>query len=225
MMLRWLSFLIVVALAFDAGNVLADENWTRFRGPNGTGVGIAGALPTTWGEDDYAWKVSLPGEGHAAPVIFGDELFITSATDEGRLRHLFCLNAHTGEEIWCRSIAMNSNHKHQKNSFASSTPTTDGELVYVAFADNEKFFLSAYDFAGELIWRRRLEGYGSSDGLGASPIIVDNLLIMAGDQEGPSWIRAFEKETGATAWSVPRDILRTSYTTPILIEPEPGDRR
>ncbi len=221
----WIARCLVITYVVIGHSTASAENWTRFRGPNGTGAGDAKKLPATWEEGDYSWKIEIPGVGHAAPVVFGDYMFVTSATDEGRLRHLFCLNPHTGDELWCRSIGMNSNHKHNKNSYASSTPTTDGSMVYVAFADNETFFLSAYDFSGGLVWRRRLEGYGSSHGLGASPILVDDLLIMPGDQEGPSWIRAFDKRTGKTVWSVPREIQRTSYTTPILIEPEGGPRQ
>lgn len=212
---RFLCTSTTVLALLSMGNA---DDWLRFRGPNGTGRGEAPGLPTQWTEDDYAWRVEIPGIGHAAPIISGNRLFVTSATEEGRLRHLYCLNAETGEEIWCQSLAMNTNRKHDKNSFASSTPTTDGQYVYAAFADSERFYLSAYDFDGSLIWRRRFQGYGSSHGLGASPIVVGDLLIMTGDQEGPSWLRALDKKTGDTVWSVSREFRRTSYATPLVLE-------
>lgn len=196
------------------------DDWRQFRGPGGAGIAKAEGLPTKWGLDDYAWVIELPGIGHAAPIITGQRLFVTSATEEGRLRHLFCLDADSGKELWCRSLGMNTNRKHKKNSFASSTPVTDGQAVFAAFADQEQFFLSAYDLDGQLLWQRRLEGYGSAHGLGASPIIVDGLVIMTGDQEGPSWVRAFDKKTGKTVWSIAREFRRTSYATPLVIQSE-----
>ena len=113
----------------DAGN------WPRFRGNNGSGLSPDRGIPTSWSPGDYAWNIRLPGVGHAAPIVWDDKLFVTSAIDEGAIRYLFCLDARTGKENWSRMTGLNRSHKHNKNSWASSTPTTDGKRVYVCFAD------------------------------------------------------------------------------------------
>ena len=148
--LFWACCLVVAA-----GNPVCAQNWDRFRGENGVGVSTQKGIPVTWKADDYSWRIKLPGIGHAAPIIHGNKLFTTSASDGGLLRHLFCLDASTGAQIWVRTVGMSVNGKHQKNSFASSTPATDGERVYVGFADEENFLFSAYDYSGNLVWRTR----------------------------------------------------------------------
>ncbi|MFP6768959.1 MAG: hypothetical protein VB859_12360, partial [Planctomycetaceae bacterium] len=97
------------------------ENWTRFRGFNGTGVSPLRGIPTTWSPGDYNFNVRLPGEGHGAAVIHGQKLFITSAVNKGAIRYLFCLNADSGEIHWSRPLGMNQSRKHLRNSWASST--------------------------------------------------------------------------------------------------------
>ena len=194
------------------------QNWSRFRGDNGTGISDHKGFPTTWSPNVYVWNRELPGAGHAAPVIWDDSLFVTSAIDEGTIRVLMCLDAVTGDERWSRQIGMNRSDKHLKSSWASSTPTTDGEKVYVTFADKEQYMVAAYDFDGELVWRRCIGPFESQHGLGVSPILFEDMLIVPNDQDGPSAIVALNKNTGTTIWSVLRSIRRASYCTPMILQ-------
>jgi outer membrane protein assembly factor BamB len=197
------------------------ENWPRFLGADGTGIAPEQGIPVAWTASEYDWVVDLPGEGHGAPVIWGDQVFITSATDAGRLRSLYCLHAETGKTLWSRTIGMGTNRKHAKNSYASSTPAVDGERVYVAFADQERYGLAAYTLAGDLVWRTWFGPFVSQHGLGASPIVYEDLVIMPNEQDGPSAIVALDRETGRLVWSTLREFREASYATPLIIEP-PG---
>ena len=195
------------------------ENWPQFRGADGTGISAEKGIPTTWSQGDYVWDVAIDGIGHASPVVWGKDVFVTSADDNGAIRRLICLDAQTGKQRWSRMIGMNRFVPgNQKSSNASSTPATDGERVYVLFADKENYLAAAYDLAGELLWRRSLGGFESQHGLGVSPIVVDDMLIVCNDQDGPSSIFALDKKTGATRWVTPRSFRgqSTSYSTPLV---------
>ena len=204
------------------------ENWTRFRGDNGSGISTQKGIPETWSPADYDWNIELPGVGHAPPAIWGDKLFVTSALGTGakggKFRYLYCLDAKTGKQIWARMIGLNESHRHLKSSWASSTPAVDGERVYVAFADQEQFLLAAYDFDGTLIWRRILGPFESQHGLGVSPIVFEELVIIPNEQDGPSSIIAVDRRTGKTVWSALRktQIQGTSYATPIIVKSKDG---
>lgn len=208
------GFLVLFAAA-DVGNA---QNWARFRGDNGVGVSTQKGIPVEWSPGDYAWNIELPGEGHSAPVIWGDKLFVTSAVDKGAVRYLFCLNAKTGEKIWSRSVGFNRSRKHKESSWASATPTVDADRVYVALADKENYTLAAYDFAGDLAWRRNLGKFESQHGQGVSPILFENMIIIPNLQMGPSSIVAFDKRTGKTIWSSVFKFIKTSYSTPIVVK-------
>ncbi len=214
--LGWLLSLLLVTLV--ANQAVHAENWPRFRGPNGTGVSEQKGIPVRWDKKDYAWDIELPGVGHGEPIIWDDTLFVTSAVEEGAVRYFFCIDANSGQTRWVRSIGMNRSHKHAKNSWASTTPTTDGELVYVSFADEERYVVTAYDYSGEVVWRRILGSFESQHGLGVSPILFEDLLIVPNDQKGPSSIVALDKRTGRTVWSTLRAIRRTSYATPCVVQ-------
>lgn len=223
--LRDASLLLVCTLAsaLFTNQTATAENWARFRGDNGSGKSELKGVPTTWSPGDFAWNVELPGVGHAAPIVWGKKLFTTSAIDEGAERLLLCLDADDGKTLWSRRIAMNRSRKHAKSSWASSTPCTDGETVYVAFADKENNLLAAYDMDGELRWRRNLGDYESQHGLGVSPILFKDMVILANDQRGPSSIIAVDKHTGRTRWSVLRKFREAAYSTPIIITPKGRD--
>jgi outer membrane protein assembly factor BamB len=207
----------VLGLFGSCHSAVAQESWTRFRGANGDGISVQKGIPTTWSPGDYAWNIELPGVGHASPIVWKDKLFVTSALDEGALRFLFCLNPKTGKEIWSRQVGFSKSHKHSKNSWASSTPATDGKRVYLAFSDDEHYTLSAYDFDGRLVWQRLLGGFESQHGQGVSPILFDNLVIISNLQKGPSSVIALDKKTGRTVWSSVHSFYRTSYATPIIV--------
>ena len=204
--------------ALECGLANAD-NWPHFRGADGTGVSSEKGIPTSWSQGDYAWDVAIDGIGHGSPVVWGNDVFVTSAEDGGALRRLVCLDVQTGKQRWSRIIGMNRFvPSNQKSSNASSTPAADGERVYVLFADKENYLAAAYNLEGELLWRRSLGAFESQHGVGVSPIVVGDLLIVCNDQDGPSSIFALDKKTGTTRWVTPR-LFRgqsTSYSTPLV---------
>ncbi|HUG92809.1 MAG TPA: PQQ-binding-like beta-propeller repeat protein, partial [Planctomycetaceae bacterium] len=218
----------VVVFALAAGQLPAGDNWPRFRGENGDGHSDLKGLPTSFSPGELDWNIELPGFGHGSPIVWEGTLFVTSALGEdnelqgGVVRFLHCLEARTGREKWSRIIGTSESHRHVKNSWASSTPATDGERVYVAFADLDNYWLSAYDFEGNLDWRRNLGPFESQHGMGVSPILYKDLVILPNDQDGPSSVMAFDRRTGRTAWSTLRSIERASYATPLVIEHNGG---
>ena len=216
-MLRYLACgsLLFLVLAGE----LSAQNWPGFRG-DGQAVSDLQGLPTTWSEGDYAWRVELPGEGHAAPCVWDNKVFITSAEAEGALRHVFCLDAKSGEEIWSRTIGHNPGTHSQKSSFASASPVCDGERVYVSFADSGKYGLTAYTLDGDLVWRRNVGGFESEHGHGhgASPLLWKDFIFLTNDQDGPSAMYAFDRRTGDTVWTSVRAPGDASYSTPQIID-------
>lgn len=201
------------------------ENWSRFRGDNGTGISKLKGIPTSWSDGNYDWNVELPGIGHAAPIVWGNDLFVTSAENKGVVRYFICLNASTGQTKWTKQIAMSDSHKHSKSSWASSSPVTDGKLVYVAFADREDYLVNAYTFKGDLVWRRDVGEFDSQHGLGVSLMLHDDMLIVPRDTKGPSRIMALNKHTGKTVWSTIRSYRKTSYATPIVVPDGKGNQQ
>ncbi len=133
-----LELALIAGCFFWASPATADH-WPRYRGADGLGNSTQRGLPVEWSQGDYAWVADLPGEGHSSPVIWNRHLFVTTATEAGLVRWVYCLDALTGATKWSRAAGYNTNRKHDKNSFASSSPATDGERVYVAFADQERF--------------------------------------------------------------------------------------
>ena len=136
----------------------------------------------------------------------------------GTKQTVYGFDPKTGEEKWKRETKLKKSHKHRKGSWASSTPATDGEHVYVEFADEESYMLICYDFKGNKIWERDLGSFTSQHGHGSSPMIYKNLVIATNDQQGPSSVTAFNKLNGEIVWKADRAVRRTSYATPIIVE-------
>ena len=200
--------------------VIQADNWPRFRGENGLGISDQTGIPSEWDNDDYAWVIELDKLGHSQPMVWDKALFLTTATEGGTQRFLHRLNADTGETVWTVSQEFETSHKHLKNSWASSTPATEGKRVYVIFADEQSHIVTAYSFDGEKIWSRNLGGFESQHGQGVSPVVAEGLVIVSNDQRGVSSITALDSETGEEVWSVDRPSGATSYSTPVLL---PGD--
>ncbi|MFN9038592.1 MAG: PQQ-binding-like beta-propeller repeat protein, partial [Planctomyces sp.] len=168
-----LSLLVLHLCFVQFATASAQENWPRFRGADGLGVSSQSGVPVTWDSSQPTWKVQLPNIGHSSPVIWGKHLFVTSATDGGSERFIHCCDADSGALLWSAAFKMEASRKHQKNSWASSTPATDGRIVCCLFADASRLVAKAWDFSGSDVWSVDLGSYESEHNLGVSAIIED----------------------------------------------------
>lgn len=197
-----------------------DTNWTRFRGPNGSGISSVTGLPSEWTDKDYRWTLSLPGVGHASPVVINGRVFAMCGDKATAKRTLVCVDSREGRLLWERSFESSTFQKNRDNSYASSTPAVDAQRVYVYWTTAEEVTVLAFDFSGKEVWRRNLGPYKSQHGSGASPMLVNGLVIVNNDQEGPSSLMALDAQTGSTRWEIKRRQDRAAYSTP-LIRPGP----
>jgi outer membrane protein assembly factor BamB len=200
------------------------QQWTRFRGPNGTGLSEARTVPVTWTDEDFNWRVELPGIGHSAPVIWGEKIFLTSAEEEGAKRHTICLSTKNGQIQWSREYEARQHKKHARNSFASPTCAVDADHVYAVWSDPEQYALVALDHYGTEVWRRDLGAFFSQHSCGTSPIVYENMVILGNDQDKPgeSFLIAVDRKTGEDIWRTPRESARVAYSTPCVYEPSDG---
>ena len=205
-----------------AVTVLAAEpavEWARFRGPNGSGVSEAGALPAEFGPaKNVIWKTDLP-QGYSSPIIFGNRIYLTGFRD-GRLLS-FAIDRVTGTVLWEREAPRSRSEKlDNRNHPASPSAAADGERVYFFFAD---YGLLAYDVNGRELWRQPLGPFNNVYGMGASPIVVDDVVVLTCDQSTGSFIAAFDTKTGRERWRTPRVEARSGHSTPVMYTP-PGGR-
>jgi len=224
--------LAVIALAGFALDAPAQE-WTRFRGPNGTGISHAKTIPTKPSAADINWKVELPGVGHSSPVLWGDRIFLTSTGDNAGGLNVLCLNAADGKLVWQCDFPLTPFSRHKFNSFASATPAVSDSAVYVVWNEPEHYFLTALDHNGEKLWQRDFGPFVSQHACGASPIVVGDKVILGGEQDGQkfvpgserdgkSFIVAVDAKTGATIWQIPRSSAVVAYSTPCVRESKDG---
>lgn len=210
---------LLIVLAGLIGPAASAQEWTRFRGPNGTGMSNARGIPVKWTEQDFVWRVPIDGDSHSQPVIWGDRLFLTTALEDGRQRALLCLNKTDGRELWRKTYAMPGHRPGNKNSgHANSSPVVDGERVISLFVSRENFWVRAFDLSGRELWSRDLGRFQSQHGHGASPIIHEGKVIVTNEQLGESFVIALDVRSGEPVWTAPRRTARggTAYGTPVL---------
>ncbi len=206
--------LLLATLAATA--TLAEENWPRWGGPDGSSHTAETGLPLSWTEADIAWRTSLEGFGQSMPCIWGDKIFLTTALDGGRQRVVFAIDRRTGRQLW-KHVAWSGEPEktHNMNGHASATCATNGKIVVAFFGRGG---LHAYSLDGEPLWSRDLGPFDGPWGTAASPIFYGNLVIQNCDSESPeAALLAVDARTGETAWSTPRDIIR-GWSTPIVIK-------
>jgi outer membrane protein assembly factor BamB len=218
-------------VAFLAGflcltTAAAAEDWSQFRGPNGTGVSVTTGLPLEFGPDkNVVWKAPLP-QGHSSPVLTRNRIFLTAYSGEKENHKLFviCLDRQTGKQIWQREVPRSRSGRLQNvNGPASPSPVTDGENVYVFF---QEFGMVSYDGNGKERWKLPLGPFNMFYGFGASPILVDDAVILPVDQDNPgSFLIAVDKKSGRVRWRVERPEVISGYSTPIVYQPKQGAKQ
>lgn len=189
------------------------ENWTRFRGPNGSGVAMGYTFPATWSDEDYLWKVRLPGMGHASPVGWENQLFITTSDSVTGESTLIALDATTGEEIWQQEFAGETYQMHAQNSYASATPTVDEQRVYITWAAGGKVHCTALTHQGKQIWQVELGRFTEAHGFAASPVVVDGVVCVQLDETDRGYFVGLDAVSGDVRWRVERPAGKASYAT------------
>jgi outer membrane protein assembly factor BamB len=219
-----------VVLSLAAGCLgLRAENWPEFRGPERQGNSAEKNLPLKWNQkENIRWKAAIPGDSWSTPIVWGDRVFLTTATDKGESCRIVSLDAGTGKVLWDREVFRQKPRKKEtRNSYATPSPVTDGERVYAVYSDGS---FVAVNFAGEVVWTNRDHPFYSQHGLGASPVLTGGLLIMTMDasSEGEdkligwqkpwdkSYVLALDAKTGKERWKTMRGVTRISHGTPTL---------
>ena len=151
MIIRTLTSFVLLAVICHPASA---QEWTRFRGPNGSGQSEATTIPAAWTEGEYLWKASLAGVGNGSPVVWGERVFLLSADPKDGTRHVICLSASDGKQLWKQDFAAGTHRIHQQNTLASSTPAVDRDYVYCAWATPEELTLVALSHDGTTAWRR-----------------------------------------------------------------------
>ena len=213
-----LKVLFALAVTIAAASPDAPGEWARFRGPNGSGVGEVSRLPVEFGPSrNLIWKTDLP-TGYSSPIISGNRIFLTGLRD-GRLVS-FAVDRASGKVLWERAAPRSRQEKlDSRNHPASPSAATDGERVFFFFAD---YGLLAYDVSGKELWRRPLGPFNNIYGMGASPIVVDDVVVLTCDQSIGSFIAAFDRKTGRERWRTPRVEARSGHSTPVIYTPAGG---
>lgn len=224
------SFFVLISLF--AGAPLSADDWTQFRGPDGLGISKESGLPTKWStSENVVWKAELPGPGASSPMTLGERVFITCYSgyglepNEGEqknlVRHLLCLNRKDGSVLWHKQFEPKlPEHNYQGegsyHGYAASTPTTDGQRLYVFFGKSGVF---CFDLDGNQLWQASVGDGTNGWGSGCSPVLYKNLLIVNASVESGSLV-ALDKATGEEVWRAKG--IGSSWNTPILV---PGKAR
>jgi len=239
-------FTAVALVAGTCWTAAAKDAWPQFRGVTGDGQVAAAGFPLEWSaEKNVAWSTAIPGTGWSQPIVWGDQIFVTTAISEKGEKpkklqegardpssmfmgpkdapdtvyrwELHCLDLKTGSPTWQRRVAEQKPGipTHPSNTYATETPATDGERIYLWLASIGKAY--AFDLGGQPVWEVDLGVFPmtSNLGTGSSPIVVDGRVIVQSYNEKDSFVVALDPKTGAELWKAPRS-KGTSWSTPFV---------
>lgn len=210
-----LNVLILLASTFAA----PPDSWPAFLGQGASPIN-AETIPITWTPtENIAWQAKLPGKGQSSPIIWNGRVFVTSI--EGSMKdkcHLVGLSLSDGRELWRQTVAASQTvRSNYFQSRSAPTPAVDAKHVYAFFETGN---VVATDHEGKIAWQRNLtEDYGpfeSNIGLASSPLLVNDVLVILVDHEGPSYLLGLDAKSGETRWKTERT-SRTSYSSPAVV--------
>ena len=206
-----------IAFALTAMSVRA-ENWPMWRGPRLDGTSLERDVPVKWSPaENIVWRTELPGGGHASPIVWEDKIFTVAANPQTDERLLVCLDRKNGNILWQQAVLKSPmERKHKENSYASSTPATDGRRVFCTFLDGPEVVIAAYDLDGQPLWQKRPGSFSSVHGFSSTPVLFEAKVIVNCDQDGDGYIVALAQDDGHEVWRIDRPNKTRSYCTPFI---------
>ncbi len=215
--------LFIYLLLFSLCSFSRATDWPQFRGPDGQGHSSAEGIPVQWSEtENIAWKTAIPGEGWSSPVIYGSQVWMTSAHKKGLSLHVVCVDRSSGKVLHDIEVLTtpDAGPRHVQNGYASPTPVLDSQHAYVTFGPRGTVCL---DKSGKIVWKNTELKFNVIQGAGSSPILHEDLLILTCDGIDVQYIAALDKRTGKVRWKqarkhferVKRAIGKMAYSTPL----------
>ncbi|MCC9601982.1 PQQ-binding-like beta-propeller repeat protein [Stieleria sp. JC731] len=204
----------------------AGENWPEYRGPRGNGIAQSGTLPDRIDQSVVRWQTPIHGKGWSSPVVWDDQIWLTTATEDGKQMSVICVERASGKIVHDKVLLQNDEPAfcHPMNSYASPTPVIEDGRVYVHFG---AYLTACLDTeTADIIWKRTDLQCDHHRGPASSPILYDNKLFVAYDGFDVQFVIAFDKSTGETVWEHKREIdygtdngdLKKAYGTGQVIE-------
>lgn len=227
MLLKSVTLMLLIAFSFFVSHLFAEENWHSFRGPFANGHAAATNLPKVWSESkNIKWKTAIHGRGWSSPVIWKNQIWLTTATEEGKEHFAICVDRTTGKVIFdIKLFDVKEPRKiHSTNSYASCTPVIEEGRVYIHFGSYGTACLDTKN--GKTIWKRNDLPCNHFRGPGSSPILHEEMLLIHYDGFDYQYIVALDKKSGKTLWKKNRNVdhgtdngdLMKAYGTPLLID-------
>jgi len=210
--------------------LVADDDWSRFRGPGGMGVSDAAELPQEWDQTrNIVWKTALPGPGASSPIVFGDRVYLTCYTGyfipdqpggslEELQRHLIAVRLHDGQILWDKAVAakLPEESKIRDHGYAANSVAADAERLYVFFGKSGVF---AFDHQGQQLWHTDVGSKTNGWGTAASPVLYQDLVFINASVESQSLV-ALDRKTGEEKWRAGG--IRESWNTPLVVTAASG---
>ena len=228
---RTLLFLPILLLA--PGAALADDHWPQFRGPQQQGHSDSTGLPLKWSEtQSVRYRTAIPGEGWSSPVVWGKQVWMTTATEGGYSLRAICVDRDGGNITHDVEVfrVQTLDPKNSFNSYASPTPVLEEGRVYVSFGNYGNACLDSV--TGKPLWKTRELTLDHKEGPGSSPVLYKDLFILHCDGMDVQYVAALNKHTGKVVWKTPRTTdfgnrpgdLRKAYNIPLFIQEDGHER-
>ncbi len=226
---------LVGLLLCSAGRMSRADNWPQFRGATGQGESGERHLPVNWSKtENVAWNVEVPGIGWSSPIVWGDRVFVSYTSGDGSSCHVMCVDGGAGKTAWDVEVFRQTpTRKEEMNSYSTPTPVTNGTIVAAVFGEGG---IAGLTFDGKIAWTNLDNRFYSRHGLGASPAVYKDLMVLnfdgstlaTGPQEYVGWqkpwdnsyVLALDLHTGKPRWKTIRGASRIGHTMPRFIEVE-----
>lgn len=198
---------LILVIASACGSAGASDAWPQFRGPTLNGLSDAKGLPLEWDEThNVKWKTGIHGKGWSSPVVWGNQVWMTTATTDGHELYAVCVDRESGRVVYDIKLFDIAHPQYciPFNSYASPTPCIEDGRVYVTFGSPGTACLDTR--TGKVLWTRTDFVCNHYRGAGSSPLLHGDLLIMNFDGSDYQFVVALDKNTGRTVWRTERDV-------------------